>query len=195
MTHPGVDVDEGWQYAHALDAPDDEWTAERPPQLQRLLNGNGAVTAGLGGSRSRSSSATSSGSSSRRDSNTTQTWARRRRWVRVMRRRLDIPPLPFLQPDGQMYHLAADGQLIPYVEHDESDYGDFDGQEMGEVPSTGLSSAQDYVARARYLAGTQYSDSESSNGISSALEARRAIAKLERATMELRQGIIGELSF
>lgn len=193
VTHPGVDADDGWQYAHALDDPDDEWTAERPPQLERLLSGNGTVTAGLGGSRSRSGSAASSGSTSRRDSGSPQTWARRRRWVRVMRRRLDIPPLPFLQPDGQLYHMGGDGALVPYVEVDESDFGDIEGQEMGAIQSSGLSSVQDYVARARYLAGTQHGDSDSPDGVNSALEARRAIAKLERATTELRQGISGKL--
>ncbi|KAH9940598.1 hypothetical protein B0H21DRAFT_794571 [Amylocystis lapponica] len=190
VTHPGVDAEDGWQYAHSFDDPDDQWTAEQPPQLERLLTGNGAVTAGLGnGARSRASS--SSSSTSRPDPNP-QTWVRRRRWVRVMRRRLDISPLPFLQPDGAMYHLGTDGTLIPYVEADFSDFSDGDGQELGAVPSSGLSSAQDYVARARYLAGTPYPDADESNGAGSALDARRAIAKLERATTELRQGILGD---
>ncbi len=61
--------------------------------------------------------------------------------------------------------------------------------EVGFMPS-GNPSSQDYVARARYLAGTQYTDS-ASTGSDSALDARRAIAKLERATTELRQGILG----
>ncbi|KIJ70229.1 hypothetical protein HYDPIDRAFT_78867 [Hydnomerulius pinastri MD-312] len=56
--------------------------------------------------------------------------------------------------------------------------------------SNPLSSAQDYVARARYLVGNQ---SESNGDPLSAIEARRAIAKLERATTELRQGILGAL--
>ena len=54
-----------------------------------------------------------------------------------MRRRLDIPPLPFLQPDGNMYQLSADGTLIPFVEELGSDgiedeieeWGDDDGME------------------------------------------------------------------
>lgn len=106
-----------------------------------------------------------------------------------MRRRLDIPPLPFLLPDGAMYHLA-DGQLIPYVEQGdgESDFGGSDGQEMSAMPTLGLGS-QDYVARARYLVGTPHPDD---GDMSSALEARRMIAKLERATTELRQGLLGQ---
>ena len=115
--------------------------------------------------------------------------------MRVLRRRLDIPPLPFMQPDGAMYLLDADGTLIPFAEsHDES-FGDqeHDGQELGVLPSSGIPSSQDYVARARYLAGVQHGDAESVDP-ASALEARRAIAKLERATTELRQGILSEWS-
>ncbi|KAK7695501.1 hypothetical protein QCA50_000137 [Cerrena zonata] len=188
VTHPGVDAELGWQYAHSFEDPDDQWTSEPPPQLERLLSGSGAMTAGLGSSSGSSGRA----GPSRANSSQSHRWVRRRRWVRVMRRRLDIPPLPFLQPDGRMYDLDADGHLIPHVELAESDYGDNDGQELASMPSTGLSSTQDYVTRARYLAGNQNGDAESSNGQSSALEARRAIAKLERATTELRQGVIGD---
>ncbi|KAI0082564.1 FYVE-domain-containing protein [Panus rudis PR-1116 ss-1] len=67
--------------------------------------------------------------------------------------------------------------------------GDSEGQEMGVLPASGLGS-QDYVSRARYLAGN--TESESVNGQQSSLEARRAIAKLERATTELRQGILND---
>ena len=111
-----------------------------------------------------------------------------------MRRRLDIPPLPFMQPDGGMYLLDPDGVLIPYGEHHEDDFGDSDGQELGFMPNSGIPSSQDYVARARYLAGTQHGDADSVITSGSALEARRAIAKLERATTELRQGILGRLT-
>ncbi|KAI1796260.1 FYVE zinc finger-domain-containing protein, partial [Ganoderma leucocontextum] len=187
VTPPGVDAQEGWQYAHLFSDPDDQWLSEPPPQLERLLNGSGAVAVGLtgGSSRSRSSSHGSTSTST----HSPQAWVRRRRWVRVMRRRLDIPPLPFLLPDGAMYHLA-DGQLIPYVEHGdgESDFGGSDGQEMSAMPTLGLGS-QDYVARARYLVGTPHPDD---GDMSSALEARRMIAKLERATTELRQGLLGD---
>lgn len=110
--------------------------------------------------------------------------------MRVMRRRLDIPPLPFLMPDGAMYHLA-DGQLIPYVDQDESVFGGSEGQELSAMPSTGMSS-QDYVARARYLVGTPSLDD---SDLGSGLEARRMIAKLERATTELRQGLLSNVMF
>ncbi|KAF8897415.1 hypothetical protein BD779DRAFT_1432389, partial [Infundibulicybe gibba] len=189
VTHPGVDAQEGWQYGHRFDEPDEKWTAEQPPQLQRILTGVGAVTAGLGGSTSggsgRSNSMSSAGSS-----RPPHTWVRRRRWVRIMRRRLDIPPLPFSEPDGGMYHLDVTGTLVPHFEDHQLDQDDGEGQELGSMPTTTFSS-QDYVARARYLVGTQRDASTTSITVS-AVEARRAIAKLERATTELRQGILSD---
>ena len=90
-----------------------------------------------------------------------------------------------------MYHLAGDGTMIPYVAESADDLGDGDGQELGVMQSTLLSSAQDYVARARYLVGNQSVDA---NGdIISAVDARRAIIKLERATTELRQGLLSKV--
>lgn len=188
VTHPCVDAEEGWQYAQSFDEPDDKWTAEMPLQLQRLMSSNGIVSAGFGGHSGRGQSLSSSS-----QSRPQPTWVRRKRWVRIMRRRLDIPPLAFLEPDGAMYHLDFDGSLIPYVEDSRispSDNGE--ARELGAMSSTFLSSAQDYVARARYLVGNQLQDSETSG---SAVEVRRAIAKVERATMELRQGILSAYSF
>jgi hypothetical protein len=187
VTHPGVDAEDGWQYAQSFSDPEDQWVSEQPPQLERLLSGNGAMTAGLG---SPGRSHTSRGGSSSSNASP-QSWVRRRRWVRVMRRRLDIPPLPFLEPDGAMYHLGADGVMIPYIEEYQSDLGE-DGQELGTMQSTALSSAQDYVARARYLVGNQSRDADANSDAVSAVDARRAIAKLERATTELRQGILSK---
>jgi hypothetical protein len=106
-----------------------------------------------------------------------------------MRRRLDIPPVPFLEPDGAVYHLDTEGTLIPHIEDNLSDSGE--GQELGAMPSGFLSSAQDYVARSRYLVGAQSPYTDTNGASISAVEVRRAIAKLERATTELRQGILG----
>lgn len=150
------------------------------------MTGAGAMAFGLSGQSS------SRPSGSRSTSVTAQSWVRRRRWVRVMRRRLDIPPLPFLQPDGKVYHFSADGHLAPFVEPSTTNEdGEESGQELSMMPSTGLSSAQDYVARARYHASNS---TESPMESITAVEARRAIAKLERATTELRQGILSALS-
>jgi len=99
-----------------------------------------------------------------------------------MRRRLDIPPLPFLEPDGAMYYLDMDGALIPYTEEPQGNL--FASQELELIPPASMmTSARDYVARARYLVGNQSSLGGEMAG-SSSIEVRRAIAKLERATME-----------
>ena len=185
VTQPNADADDGWQYAASFDSPDEEWVADQPPQLERLMTGAGAVAVGLSGQ------GPSRPSGSRSTSVAAQSWIRRRRWVRVMRRRLDIPPLPFLQPDGKMYHFTADGHLVPFMEPLINEDNEESGQELSNMPSSGLSSAQDYVARARYHAGNS---TESPVDSISAVEARRAIAKLVRATTELRQGILGTLS-
>ncbi|TFK76031.1 hypothetical protein BDN72DRAFT_363853 [Pluteus cervinus] len=179
VTPPGVDAEEGWQYAHTFSDPDDQWTADRPPHLERILSGMGLMASGLGGRGSPSSSV-----------RTPQTWVRRRRWVRIMRRRLDIPPMPFLEPDGAMYYFDSTGEAIPHMDEHPSDIAETDGQEMGSMPPSMLASARDYVARARYLVGRQPNESDS--GPPTAIEARRAIAKLERATTELRQGILAD---
>lgn len=187
MTYPRVNVDDGWQYAHSFSDPEDQWSAEPPPQLERLLSGQGAITAGL---------ATPTASLASSSSNS-QKWVRRRRWVRVMRRRLDIPPLPFLQPDGQLYQLSGDGGLVPVEDDSASDtYGSDDGgHELGAMPASFLSVSQDYVARSRYLAGTPGPEPMTNGDTESAVDARRGIAKLERAVMELRTGLLGQNAF
>jgi hypothetical protein len=185
VTLPEVDAETGWQYAQSFDDLDEQWTPEPPPRLERLLAGGSAVTAFTASGSSGSSRSASSSISA-------HSWVRRRRWVRVMRRRLDIPPLPFLNPDGRYHHWLQDGTMVP-VEDIVNDLEDSEGQELSALPSNPLASAQDYVARARYLAGTQVGDLETIDQSNSAVEARRAIAKLERATTELRQGILGTL--
>lgn len=109
-----------------------------------------------------------------------------------MRRRLDIPPLPFLGTDGAMYDLSSGGTLMPHISDVQSDGFSGDGQELGAMPTSFLSTSQDYVARSRYLAGTPAVDSLTNGDPLSAVDARRAIAKLERAVMELRTGMLGE---
>ena len=183
MTLPEVDAETGWQYARSFDDPDGQWTAEPPARLERLLAG-GSTVAALGASGSGGSLGSRPGAMS------AHSWVRRRRWVRVMRRRLDIPPLPFLGPDGKFHHWLNDGTMVPF-EDTVGNFGESEGQELSIIPSNPLSAAQDYVARARYLAGPQVGDSEALDQLNSAVEARRAIANLECATMELREGILG----
>ena len=52
-----------------------------------------------------------------------------------MRRRLDIPPLPFMQPDGAMYILNDDGVLTPFVENHDDSFDAGEGQELGDRKS------------------------------------------------------------
>ncbi|KAF5393644.1 hypothetical protein D9757_000137 [Collybiopsis confluens] len=187
VTHTGVDAEEGWQYARHLDDPDDQWTADKPTQLERVLNTGMTLSPSLAGSSSRRASGTSSNRSPQ------GCWVRRRRWVRVMRRRLDIAPLPFLFPDGGMYLIDSDGGVIRYTDnpdHNSNTLSPEEGLELSALSATFFSPAQDYVGRARYLADSHDS---SATEVLSAVEARRILAKLERATMELRLGISGDI--
>jgi hypothetical protein len=155
LTHPRVNATEGWQYARSFDDSDDKWTADPPPALDKLLQGASGMTTGMGGSAVK--------------------WVRRRRWVRVMRRRLDIPPLPFLEPSG-MYYVASDGAMVPA--------GEEGGEEMGQM---GLGVGQDYLSRARYVVGELDSPLEGMSGV----DYGRRVAKLERAVNDLRSGLAG----
>ncbi|KAG9127613.1 hypothetical protein FRC07_011653 [Ceratobasidium sp. 392] len=156
LTHPRVNATEGWQYARSFDDPDDKWAADPPPALDKLLQGAAGMTTGMGGSAVK--------------------WVRRRRWVRVMRRRLDIPPLPFMEPSG-MYYVTSDGALVPA--------GEEGGEEMGVM---GLGGGQDYLSHARYMAGELESPAASMGGV----DYGRRVAKLERAVNELRGGLAGD---
>jgi hypothetical protein len=213
LTHPRVDVNDGWQYARSFDDPDEQWMAEPPPPLERILSGGASVLTpaltGAGGpSTSVASTSTGRGRSGSggavtqlHDHVPATSWVRRRRWVRVMRRRLDIPPLPYLEPDGGRYYLSTDGELILAHGHEDTfmsggvgSYGSDGGQETG-VMNTGFSThSQDYVSRARYLAGTQRGADALSNdaeGHLSRADLKRSIGRLERAALELRSGILG----
>ncbi|KAG8804699.1 hypothetical protein FRC16_003589 [Serendipita sp. 398] len=199
LTHPKVDVNEGWQYARSFDDSDDQWTADPPPVLERVLSGAGVLSRSTAAPSSSSSQPVNIAGSSKGPSQDITTWVRRRRWIRVLRRRIDIPPLPFLQPDGRRYHISTDGDLIP-VEDNYGDSFEGDGQEMNAMSSL---PGSDYLSRARYLAGTQRKGSLSvglldNNGagingeVVSAADIKRAIGRLERATIELRSGVLSD---
>ena len=100
-----------------------------------------------------------------------------------MRRRLDIAPLSYLQPDGNLYALSESGALVSVQPNREDGDG---GQELGAMPASFLSRSKDYVARARYLAGSSTERDVSSTPA----DVRRGIAKLERAVLELRTGML-----
>jgi hypothetical protein len=193
-----VDVNDGWQYARSFEDPDDQWSAEPPPMLERVLSSAG-VLARPGTTPPGTTPPILISNASQTNQDITS-WVRRRRWIRVLRRRLDIPPLPFLQADGNRYYLGTDGTLIPAEDNDFIGSFEGEGQEMGTFTSA---SGQDYVSRARYLAGTQRKGSLSvglldNNGAGvngetiSAADLKRAIGRLERATVELRSGVLSE---
>lgn len=72
-------------------------------------------------------------------------WVRRRRWVRVMRRRLDRPSLPFADLDGPAAALHATSASTSAEAHS----SDREVGALGDLPTP----EADYVARARYTAG------------------------------------------
>lgn len=207
LTHPRVNAQDGWQYARILDDTEDKWSPDMPAPLERLLGGSGIMSGMASSSSGASSSVPSSPSASllsprgkgRAPSNTNLSFARRRRWVRVMRRRLDISPLPFLQPNGKFYSLTESGALIPYVPEDHRDNqsvldsSDAGGVELSSTPS-GLA-GRDYVARARYLADGRNNRRASTSGSPDlesldATQMKRIANKLERAIGELRIGLL-----
>ena len=86
LTHPRVDVQDGWQYSRVLDDPEDKWLADIPPPLERLLTGSGVVSATVSGSSSNGGGANglmSPRGKGKGPLSTNLSYARRRRWVSV----------------------------------------------------------------------------------------------------------------
>ncbi|KAN0063069.1 FYVE zinc finger domain protein upa1 [Thecaphora frezii] len=197
LTHPLVSVEEGWQYAQSFDALDDRWSAEIPPPLARVLDGGGlsasvtrAITGGAG-------AAVAQG-----DQEVAQGWVRRRRWVRVMRRRLDIEfgdeleasEFAFSQSGasdataevGAALGLEGAGSL--------STAAIIAAQEAARTECAQLGPDADYLSRAKALAGssaTSGSTPADSLGHDKDELARR-IARLVMAMTELRQAFSDE---
>lgn len=97
-----------------------------------------------------------------------------------------------------MYHLSEDGIWVPVQDAPVSPTADGSegGQELGAMPTASLSASKDYVARARYLAGSPKTEpTELDSSQLNAADARRAINKLERAVTELRSGMFGAFRF
>lgn len=114
---------EGWEYATSFDAPPDQWTNEPPTELRRLMEQPGL---GMSGSTK---------------------WVRRRRWVRVMRRRLDRPSLPFADLDGPLaISQTGNAALLSSSASNDASSSSHHQQQQPAAEA-------DYVARARYTAG------------------------------------------
>ncbi|ORY85384.1 hypothetical protein BCR35DRAFT_313422 [Leucosporidium creatinivorum] len=168
LTDPSSSPVDGWSYATSFDAAAEEWSSEPPADLQRVLEGDSGMS--LGG----------------------QKWVRRRRWVRVMRRRLDIPSWGF-------------GEVKQDEEVDANDSKAADTLHSPAAPPA----TEDYRARAQFLAGIHVPAASSSDRASirsgktvlaegesepelDRVELRKAAARLERAADELRAGILSD---
>ncbi|ETS59631.1 hypothetical protein PaG_06555 [Moesziomyces aphidis] len=188
-THPLVDVEQGWQYAQSFDALDDKWSSQPPPPLERLLEGRGlsaSVTRALtGGAGLANAQADQEASASG--------WVRRRRWVRVMRRRLDIE----FGDDLEACEGAASGASELSGDEDAA-YGSgsqglstaamMAAQEAAKLECSQLGPDADYVSRARALAGSSAAAGATPADAMGADrdELARRIARLYMAITELR---------
>ncbi|GAA5890302.1 hypothetical protein JCM8208_002772 [Rhodotorula glutinis] len=169
-TVPASSAADGWSYAPSFAAPHDEWSPSPPAEVSRALEGGPGALAAL---------ATGGGSGGGRK------FVRRRRWVRLMRRRLDLPDFGY----GGAPSSASAG-----------------AQEGGEREQEDEMRGMDYRARARFLAGAgryRASDAASVRSGMSAVdepleaveeeegraELRKLAARLERAADELRRGM------
>jgi hypothetical protein len=187
LTPPSVDASVGWQYAQSFDDPPERWTPQMPAELVRLIEQDGGAS-GVAGVK----------------------WVRRRRWCRVMRRRLDRPNLGFVGDVAPSFEDA----VVAFAERNPSKVDD-DDDYLEEQPPPPPPSA-DYVEHARYLAGAHHlafeSDGMSVRTLGGSSNAggggggggdgvgeeeftkagfRKLVARLEAAITELRAGLLG----
>ncbi|KAE8214914.1 hypothetical protein CF327_g1742 [Tilletia walkeri] len=164
FSHPMVSVDDstgagsgGWQYAPSFDTPEERWVAEMPPPLTRLVEGKG-----LGSSVTRavaSASAlpilgnnSSAGADDREATPPGTGWVRRRRWVRVMRRRLDIQFGDELEAAERIIVSSTTSTSTP-SELLALSPAALRAQDIARSEAARLGSEADYVVRAKTLAG------------------------------------------
>ncbi|BGP44970.1 hypothetical protein JCM10450v2_000785 [Rhodotorula kratochvilovae] len=153
LTAPSSSALDGWSYAPSFSSAADEWAPSPPSDVLRALDSAAALAALAGSGRKA---------------------VRRRRWVRVMRRRLDLPDWGYAGPGAR---AAAQGA------------------ERG----------MDYLARARFFAGTGHAgaDVDDAGGVRGGkapapeeeedrVALRKEAARLERAADELRRGMGGD---
>lgn len=192
LTHPQVDANEGWQYAQSFDAPEERWSASIPPPLARLLEGRG-----LGASVSRAMTGgvlPGPGQSSNDQEAVATGWVRRRRWVRVLRRRLDIEFGDELEAAEQAFSQLS-------VSHSSSQTAGVlvsaavvAAQQEARQECADLGASADYLARAKALAGATSSGITPADVMNSHGEGqdhdhdeiKKRIARLDLAVLELR---------
>ncbi|PWN42649.1 hypothetical protein IE81DRAFT_117310 [Ceraceosorus guamensis] len=199
LTHPLVDADEGWQYAQSFDAPDERWTAAIPPPLSRILEGKGlgasvsrAVTGGLLPGPGQTS-INGHGAGHEQEAVATG-WVRRRRWVRVMRRRLDIEIGDELEA-AELAHFSATltatgGTNGPSGRPGAtfSSVAVIEAEQAAREACLALGPSADYLARSKALAGeSAAAGSTPADALGEGVdELRRRIARLDLAVAELR---------
>lgn len=190
-THPLVDVEHGWQYAQSFDALDDKWSSQPPPPLERLLEGRGlsasvtrAITGGAGFANAQAEQEISSSS-----------WVRRRRWIRVLRRRLDIEFGDDLEAcegatgaGAEHLVLSSESQSNGDGSHGLSTAAIMAAQEAAKSECSQLGPDADYVSRAKALAGPSAASGATPADAMGADrdELARRIARLVMANTELR---------
>ncbi|GAA6036876.1 hypothetical protein JCM8097_006327 [Rhodosporidiobolus ruineniae] len=159
-TDPSSSPADGWSYASSFSAPSEAWTAEPPIEVLRALETGTALTlAGQSGKK----------------------WVRRRQWVRIMRRRVDLPDWGFadLPPFPRRPTASRRASATSTIEI-----------------AADASSPPDYRSRAQFLAGSGHSASSASirsqNPSPDRAELKKAAARLERAADELRKGMVSD---
>lgn len=155
-THPQADPSEGWQYAQSFDAAEERWSAQVPPPLARLLDGKGLASsltrAISGGTLPGPGQSSINGGGDAADGEATPTgWVRRRRWVRVMRRRLDIE----FGDELEAAELSALSSEATQLHADLSSSAARSAQEAAQAACASLPPDADYVAKATALAGAE----------------------------------------
>ncbi len=160
-THPRVDVQSGWSYATSFDAPEDQWYASPPAALQSLLEGRSGwgarVSKALTGSGAGSGSGSGIGDGNGQGKEEQQqqqpdqlSWVRRRRWVRVMRRRLD---LDFDDELARLEAASALGGVARFTNNNDSTNGAaLPGQNGDDAQEAAQQDAQAIVDEARRAA-------------------------------------------
>lgn len=184
LTSPQVDAESGWQYSQSFETPDERWCASVPAPLGRLMDGRG-----LGASVQRAVSSVvlaSTGAAPVAEAEAVNVgWVRRRRWVRVMRRRLDIAFNDDLEATEQ--NSTTRSTQSPSTTESQRV---FESSIVLQAQADARNDAQkegpdaDYMRRARAMAGSTNGDTFTDMDEN---ELQRRLTRIELAITELRQ--------
>ncbi|MCO5589984.1 hypothetical protein L7F22_043953 [Adiantum nelumboides] len=185
LTSPQVDAESGWQYSQSFDTPDERWSASVPAPLTRLLEGRG-----LGASVQRAVSSVvlaSTGAAPVAEAEAVNSgWVRRRRWVRAMRRRLDIA----FNDDLEAAEQSSLGAVTQSPNVTTEAQRVFESSVVLQAQADARNDAQqlgsnaDYMARAKAMAGSGIGSTPANMDEN---ELERRLTRIELAITELRQ--------